>query len=88
MALLALLFAERAVLISERDRPPLMLLDDVMSELDAERRDRLTALIDEAGQTVITATDAELVPGASRSGVSLVAVADGAAHAASLPHAA
>ena len=34
LALLALLLAERAVLARERDRTPLMLLDDVMSELD------------------------------------------------------
>ncbi len=34
LALLALLLAERDVLARERRRPPLMLLDDVMSELD------------------------------------------------------
>ena len=41
LALLALLLAERAALEQERRRTPLMLLDDVMSELDSERRDRL-----------------------------------------------
>ena len=39
LALLALLLAERAVLAQERGQIPLMLLDDVMSELDAERRE-------------------------------------------------
>ena len=41
LALLALLLAERAVLAQERGQIPLMLLDDVMSELDAERREML-----------------------------------------------
>src|SRR5206468_3486189 len=40
LALLALLLAERSVLARERGAAPLMLLDDVMSELDAERRQR------------------------------------------------
>ena len=35
MGLLALLLAERDVLADERGAPPLLLLDDVMSELDA-----------------------------------------------------
>jgi len=35
VALLALLLAERDTLAEQRDRPPLLLLDDVMSELDA-----------------------------------------------------
>ncbi len=38
LALLGLLLAERALLAGERGHTPLMLLDDVMSELDAERR--------------------------------------------------
>ena len=40
LALLALLLAEREALAEERGAPPLLLLDDVMSELDAERRER------------------------------------------------
>src|SRR3954470_19594235 len=45
-ALLALLFAERDVLGSERPgRGPLMLLDDVMSELDSVRRELLGELL-------------------------------------------
>ena len=38
MGLLALLLAERDVLADERGAPPLLLLDDVMSELDSGRR--------------------------------------------------
>lgn len=62
VALLALLFAERDVLETQRGAPPLMLLDDVMSELDAARRERLAELIGSEGQTVLTATDAERLP--------------------------
>ena len=42
-ALLALLFAEREALLEGRAVAPLMLLDDVMSELDPERRERLAS---------------------------------------------
>jgi DNA replication and repair protein RecF len=68
VSLLCLLLAERAALQELRGTPPLMLLDDVMSELD-ERRRRL--LIEEltsgTGQSVIAATELSHVPG-SRSG--------------------
>ena len=62
-ALLALLFAERELLGARRDRPPLMLLDDVMSELDAERRELLAELLRDGGQALVTATESEHVPG-------------------------
>jgi DNA replication and repair protein RecF len=63
IALLALLFAERELLTARRGRPPLMLLDDVMSELDTERRELLAGLLRSAGQAVVTATEPEHVPG-------------------------
>ncbi|HEY6779451.1 MAG TPA: DNA replication and repair protein RecF [Thermoleophilaceae bacterium] len=62
-ALLALLFAERELLEQRRARLPLMLLDDVMSELDAERRALLAELLRSGGQAVVTATDTDHVPG-------------------------
>jgi DNA replication and repair protein RecF len=61
-ALLALLFAERELLASRRGRSPLMLLDDVMSELDSERRELLAELLRSGGQAVVTATEPEHVP--------------------------
>jgi DNA replication and repair protein RecF len=63
MALLALLFAERALLEERSGRAPLMLLDDVMSELDGERRELLAGLLRSGGQAVITATELSHVPG-------------------------
>jgi DNA replication and repair protein RecF len=74
--LLALLFAEREVL-ADIDRAPLMLLDDVMSELDASRRERLIELVRSRGQAVVTATEAEHVPGARDAEVELLFVEDG-----------
>ncbi len=60
MALLALLFAERRALLEARGAPPLMLLDDVMSELDPERRALLARRLAEGGgQALITATEPE-----------------------------
>jgi DNA replication and repair protein RecF len=76
-ALLALLFAERALLAERRARPPLMLLDDVMSELDAERRELLADLLRAGGQSVITTTEPEHVPGAALAGGGLIRVDNG-----------
>jgi DNA replication and repair protein RecF len=61
-ALLALLFAEREALLAARQVTPLLLLDDVMSELDPGRRERLVARLDDGGQVLITAADEESVP--------------------------
>src|SRR3954470_8251311 len=78
LALLALLLAERAALAEARGRAPLVLLDDVMSELDADRRARLVEHLDDGGQAVITTTDLAHVPGGSGPAVTRVGVADGA----------
>ena len=78
IALLALLLAEREAITARRSSAPLLLLDDVMSELDAERRERLTTLVSGNGQAVITATELAHVPGADRPGVTRIAVAGGA----------
>jgi DNA replication and repair protein RecF len=64
LALLALLLAERAVLAERRGRTPLLLLDDVMSELDSQRRELLAHELAGGGQSVIATTDLAQVPGA------------------------
>ena len=74
LALLALLLAERDALSAERARPPLMLLDDVMSELDSARRDALATELRGGGQSVVTATELEHVPGWDRDDVTRIAV--------------
>src|SRR6185295_4014014 len=85
LALLALLLAERAALEEERGAPPVLLLDDVMSELDAERRERLVERIGAAGQSVITTTDLAHVPGAAAPGVVRLSVTPGAVAADATP---
>jgi DNA replication and repair protein RecF len=78
LALLALLLAERTVLARERGRTPLMLLDDVMSELDAERRELLADELSRGGQSVIATTDLAHVPGAGAANVTRLRVSPGA----------
>jgi DNA replication and repair protein RecF len=80
LALLSLLLAEREAIAEARGSAPLALLDDVMSELDGERRERLVARL-AGGQALVTSTDIEHVPGARGPGVTRVAVADGVATA-------
>jgi DNA replication and repair protein RecF len=77
-ALLALLFAERTLLAERRARQPLMLLDDVMSELDSERRELLAGLLRSGGQAVITTTEPDHVPGTALAGGGLIRVENGA----------
>ena len=62
-AVLALLLAEAALLAERRDDPPLLLLDDVLSELDPQRRRVLLDQVAGGGQTLITATTADALPG-------------------------
>lgn len=92
LAVLAMLLAERSAIAERRGRAPLMLLDDAMSELDLERRERLVALLrgepgDRSdcavqGQSVITTTDVSHVPGAEAGAAIRVAVAEGVVLAA------
>jgi DNA replication and repair protein RecF len=77
LALLALLLAERSVLAAERGRIPLMLLDDVMSELDSRRRELLARELASGGQSVIAATDLAHVPGAGGPGVARLRISPG-----------
>jgi DNA replication and repair protein RecF len=75
LALLALLLAEREAISFTRDAPPLLLLDDVMSELDRDRREALVEFLRTTdGQSVIATTDLEHVPGATDAEVTRIAV--------------
>jgi DNA replication and repair protein RecF len=78
LALLSLLLAEREAIGERRGVLPLLLLDDVMSELDHDRRLALADWLRSAGgQSVITTTDLEHVPGAASTDVTRIAVSDG-----------
>jgi len=61
LAVLSLLLAE-ADLIAESRPAPLLLLDDVLSELDPGRREILAARVGGRGQTVITTTFRQALP--------------------------
>jgi DNA replication and repair protein RecF len=75
LALLALLLAEREAIAHSRGAPPLMLLDDVMSELDRDRRRALVEVLRaRPGQSVVTTTDLDQVPDAGDPAVTRVAV--------------
>ena len=61
-AVLSLLLAE-AELLKERDSgAPLLLLDDVLSELDMGRRESLVERLSELGQIIVTATNESALP--------------------------
>jgi DNA replication and repair protein RecF len=72
-AALALLIAGREHL-SARAARPILLLDDVLSELDPERRERLLLAVGREGQAVVTSADPSVVEGL---GAHLVRVEDG-----------
>lgn len=58
-AALSLKLAEVRVMAQVGGSAPLLLLDDVMSELDAERRAMLLAAVEDAPQVIVTTTDWE-----------------------------
>jgi DNA replication and repair protein RecF len=62
LAVLSLLLAEAEVIADRRGVPPLLLLDDVLSELDPGRRKILAERIALRGQALITSTDAGALP--------------------------
>ncbi|MFL5821071.1 MAG: DNA replication/repair protein RecF [Solirubrobacteraceae bacterium] len=79
LGLLALMLAEREAIALTRGTAPLMLLDDAMSELDLERRSAVVdALGGAGGQSVLTTTDLDAIPGARDPGVARATVSGGA----------
>src|SRR4051812_16899228 len=62
LAVLALLLAEAELIVERRGVPPLLLLDDVLSELDPARRRILAERVQKGSQALITATDAAMLP--------------------------
>jgi DNA replication and repair protein RecF len=62
LAVLSFLLAEGEAIRERSGTPPLLLLDDVLSELDPARRRTLAELVGRAGQAVITATTTDAMP--------------------------
>jgi DNA replication and repair protein RecF len=63
LAVLALLLAEAELLEERRGTRPLLLLDDVLSELDPERRRILADRLREGGQALVTSASRSALPG-------------------------
>jgi DNA replication and repair protein RecF len=76
---LSLRLAEAAFLRERRGDPPLLLLDDVLSEMDAGRRDSVLAALGDADQMLVTGTDWDRFPESFLAGASLFEVAAGSA---------
>ncbi len=58
-AALSTKLAEVSLMQQTTGESPVLLLDDVMSELDAERRAQVIKVVDQAGQALLTTTDWE-----------------------------
>lgn len=65
-ALLALIFAERDALLAARAVAPLLLLDDVMSELDPSRRRLLVERLAAGGQALLSAAAEDSLPAGAK----------------------
>ncbi len=79
---LALVLAEADLTEERRGSPPLLLLDDVLSELDETRRASLLAALPSGSQTVVTATDRRALPRGGPEPAVVIEVTPGAARAA------
>jgi DNA replication and repair protein RecF len=62
LTVLSLLLAEAGVVAERSGTPPLLLLDDVLSELDGERREILVRSLPAGGQAMVTTTSASQLP--------------------------
>ena len=67
-AVLALKLAQLELCLAERGESPILMLDDVMSELDPQRRRQLIERIDRV-QTFVTCTDVSDLAGARQGAV-------------------
>ncbi len=73
---LAFKMAQVSLIADRLGQNPLLLLDDVMSELDASRRDALLSLISGEVQTFVTATNAESVTSELSRSARIVTIGD------------
>jgi DNA replication and repair protein RecF len=81
LAVLALLLGEAELLEERRGARPLLLLDDVLSELDPDRRRVLAARLRASGQALVTSASRNALPGEPVQTVVVVQDADGTSRA-------
>ncbi|MFL5978775.1 MAG: DNA replication/repair protein RecF, partial [Gaiellaceae bacterium] len=77
LAVLALLLGEAELLEERRGTRPLLLLDDVLSELDSDRRRILADRLRASGQTLLTSASRNALPGEPAQTVEVAQRADG-----------
>ncbi len=76
-AVLALKMAQRAWMTETTGESPVLLLDEVLAELDVQRREFLLAQVDEVEQALLTATDPAMFAPAFRERARLLRVERG-----------
>ena len=76
-AVLALKLAEAAYLRKRRGQEPVILLDDVLSELDAARREQVLGYATQYHQALITTADADAIAALLPSGTARFVIEDG-----------
>ena len=81
LAVLALLLAEAELLEERRGVWPLLLLDDVLSELDPERRRILVDRLRVAGQALVTSASRAALPGEPAQAIAVEQTRDGTSRA-------
>jgi DNA replication and repair protein RecF len=81
LAVLSLLLAEAEILLERNDVPPLLLLDDVLSELDPDRRRILTDRLRASGQALVTSASRDALPGEPAQTVEVCQRGDGTSEA-------
>jgi DNA replication and repair protein RecF len=82
LAVLALLLGEAELLEERRGVRPLLLLDDVLSELDPERRRILADRLRAGGQALVTSASSDALPGEPAQTVTVEQAGDGTSKAA------
>jgi DNA replication and repair protein RecF len=80
-AVLSLKLAELHYIAEVTGEQPVLLLDDVMSELDPARRERLLAALQPGPQALITAADRNDLPKSILKRAAVFRVEEGAIHA-------
>ena len=76
-AILALKLAEIHWMITVTGETPVLLLDEVVAELDEQRRERLLATVQNAAQAILTATDPGMFANAFLQNATSMTVANG-----------
>jgi DNA replication and repair protein RecF len=77
LAVLALLLGEAELLRERRGTRPLLLLDDVLSELDPQRRGILAGRLRKEGQALVTSASRSALPGEAAQVVAIEQSPDG-----------